>query len=407
MARAVVTTVSIEDATAGRRLVSGAQTIVVKVGSNVLVGGTEGVVNRRVFTGLVEALGTLSAVPGRRLVLVTSGAVAAGRRLTGRFQNPAAPETLSQKQALAAVGQPRLMHMYAEEFAFYNKRVAQILLTRADIDDRDRFLTARTTLRELAGMDGIVPIINENDSVANEEIRFGDNDQLASLVCGLVGADLLIILSDVAGLYDKNPARHNDAVRIHEVYADDSALNEIAEPAEDGSFGTGGMLTKIRAARMAASYGVPTIIAAGREHDVLGRALSGEPVGTLFVPREEPLTLRKAWIRFGTNSTGEIVVDNGAAKAVCKDGRSLLPIGITGVQGDFISGAAVTVRSEDGTPIARGLTAYSSDDLRRIQGLNSSDVFDVLGYHNGDAVIHRDDLVLIEDTHGVPDSEEF
>ena len=397
MPQATATPVDIDDLKLAQRLVQGAQTIVVKVGSNVLVGGSEGVVNRRVFTALVESLANLSAVPNRRLILVTSGAVAAGRRITGRALTAGSPDSLSAKQALAAIGQPRLMHMYAEEFAFYGRNVAQILLTRADIDDRDRFLSARTTLRELASMSGVIPIVNENDTVANDEIRFGDNDQLAGLLCGLVGADLLIILSDVPALYDKNPTRDPDANRIAAVYADDTALNTIAEPADAASFGTGGMVTKIRAARIAASYGVPTIIAAGRETDVLGRAMAGDSTGTLFIPRRQPLTWRKAWIRFGTHATGVISVDHGASVALRARGSSLLAKGITGVSGDFIAGAPVSIITDDGLEIARGLAAYGSDDLRRIRGKNSADFHTILGYSNGDTAIHRDDLVLVDE----------
>jgi glutamate 5-kinase len=223
------------DANAARERLGRARSVVVKVGSNVLVGGGVGAINRRVFTSLVESISNLMQMPDRRVVLVTSGAVALGRRRTGRSQMAGVEETLSVKQALAAVGQPSLMHLYSEEFAFYGLTVAQLLLTREDVDDRERFLSARSTLRELASMPGVLPIINENDTVANAEIRFGDNDQLAALVAGLVEADLLIILSDVAAIYDRNPSKHADARAIGTVYADDPALLEIAEPPAAGA----------------------------------------------------------------------------------------------------------------------------------------------------------------------------
>jgi glutamate 5-kinase len=392
----ILSFVAESDANAARERLGRARSVVVKVGSNVLVGGGVGAINRRVFTALVESISNLMQMPDRRVVLVTSGAVALGRRRTGRSQVAGVEETLSVKQALAAVGQPSLMHLYSEEFAFYGRTVAQLLLTREDVDDRERFLSARSTLRELASMPGVLPIINENDTVANAEIRFGDNDQLAALVAGLVEADLLIILSDVAAIYDRNPSKHPDARPIGTVYADDPALLEIAEPPAAGSYGTGGMATKVRAARIAASYGTPTIIAAGRETDVLGRILGGDVVGTLVVPHGLTLTSRKAWIRFGTRPQGVISIDDGAETAVRGLGKSLLPKGITGVSGDFRAGAAVGIINPEGNEIARGLAAYSSDDLRRIQGHHSNEFNALLGFHNGDVAVHRDDLVLVD-----------
>ena len=390
-------TVQIDDLQATRARLRAARNVVVKVGSNVLVGGGgAGVINRRVFTSLVEDLVDISEVASRTVILVTSGAVALGRRITGRAQVPGQPERLSVKQALAAVGQPSLMHLYNEEFAFYGRKVAQLLLTREDFEDRERFLTARTTLRELSGMDNVVPIINENDTVANAEIRFGDNDQLASLVAGLVEADLLIILSDVDAIYDSNPTTNRAARPLSAVYADDPVLTDIAEPPVAGSVGTGGMETKVRAGRIAASYGIPTVIAAGRGQDTLGRILRGDEVGTLVVPRGHHLSSRKGWIRFGARAVGAISLDQGAAVAVRGMGKSLLPKGISGVSGDFRAGAAVSLVNPDGNEIARGLVAYSSDDLRRIAGRRSDEIHGILGFHNGDVAVHRDDLVLVD-----------
>lgn len=389
--------VSAEDLEATRARLRAARNVVVKVGSNVLVGGGgSGVINRRVFTSLVEDLVDVSEIANRIVILVTSGAVALGRRITGRALVPGQPDSLSVKQALAAVGQPSLMHLYNEEFAFYGKTVAQLLLTRDDFEDRERFLTARTTLRELSGMENVIPIINENDTVANAEIRFGDNDQLASLVAGLVEADLLIILSDVDAIYDSNPTVNRSARPLKAVYADDPTLNDIAEPPVTGSYGTGGMETKVRAARIAATYGIPTVIAAGRGQDTLGHILRGDEIGTVVVPRGHHLSARKGWIRFGARAVGAISLDQGATVAVRGLGKSLLPTGITGVSGDFRAGEAVSLVNPDGNEIARGLVAYSADDLRKIAGRRSDEIHGILGFHNGDVAVHRDDLVLVD-----------
>lgn len=379
-----------------RSRIRGARTLVVKVGSNVLVGGGGGVIDRRTFTALVEAIARLARVPGRRIVLVSSGAIAVGRRQHDRPQR-VANETLSQKQALAAVGQPRLMHLYGEEFRFYGMSVAQLLLTRDDFDDRERFLNARKTLRELDRLEGVIPIVNENDTIASHEIRFGDNDSLAALVTSIVNADALLILSDVESLYTADPALHSDASPISVAWADDPVLHDISGPSTTGSYGTGGMASKVGAARTAAAWGVPTMIVGGRRPDNLGRALAGDTVGTLFVPRSDGLSSRKAWIRFGARPAGVVSIDRGAEVAIRAHGRSLLPGGITGVSGDFRAGAVVRIQTDDGVEIARGLTAYPSADLGRIAGLDSGSILAELGYHNGDAAVHRDDLALVDD----------
>jgi len=379
-----------------RSLIRGARTLVVKVGSNVLVGGGGGVIDRRTFTALVEAIARLARVPGRRIILVSSGAIAVGRRQHGRPRRTT-NETLAQKQALAAVGQPRLMHLYAEEFRFYGMSVAQVLLTRDDFNDRERFLNARKTLRELDQLEGVVPIINENDTITSDEIRFGDNDSLAALVTSIVNADALLILSDVESLYTADPALDASASPLPVVWADDPVLTDISGPSTSGGYGTGGMASKVGAARTASTWGVPTVILGGRRPDNLGRALAGETIGTLFVPRGDRLSSRKAWIRFGAQPAGVVSIDDGAEVAIRARGRSLLPGGITGVSGDFRAGAVVRIQTDSGVEVARGLSAYPSADLARIAGRDSSAIVDAIGYHNGDAAVHRDDLVLVDD----------
>lgn len=378
-----------------------AKRIVIKVGSNVLVGGSANLIDRHNFCAIVETIARLADVPGRHIVLVTSGAVAVGRRTIAsmRRADEARTDTLSAKQALAAIGQPRLMHLYGEEFAFYGKQVAQVLLTRDDIANRERFLNARITFREMELVPSIIPIVNENDTVATEELRFGDNDQLAGLLTSVVGADLLIILSDVSAVFDADPTRDNSANPIAVAFADDPGLLSIAGPASQDGPGTGGMASKIRAARIAAGYGVPTIIGPGRELSGLGAALSGGPgFGTLLVPRDQQLGARKSWIKFGARPSGVISVDAGASRALRELGKSLLPSGLLGVSGDFGPGAAVDLQNEAGNTFARGLVAYSASEIRRLRGLRSEQIAETLGYSNGDAVIHRDDLVLLDET---------
>lgn len=380
-----------------RARVRGARNIVIKVGSNVLVGGGNGVINRRVFCNLVESLANLIQLPDRHAALVTSGAVALGRLRAGRSAANRAEESLSLKQALASLGQPLLMHLYGEEFRFHNVHVAQLLLTRADIADRERFLNARNTLRELWQMPLVLPILNENDTVANDEIKFGDNDQLAALMTTLIGADLLIILSDVESLYDSDPVKSAKARQIPVAWADDPELKAYCGPASKDGVGTGGMGSKVRAAQMAGSFGVPTVLAPGRRPDVLGDILAGKPVGTLFLPRNAPLSSRKAWLRFATMAHGSLRVDPGALEAVQFKGRSLLPRGITSVTGDFSAGEVVSLRDEHGQEFARGLAAYSSEDMRRIAGHRSEEILAMSVGYNGDVAVHRDDLALLNE----------
>ena len=388
--------VSDEELDAARARVRGAQTLVVKVGSNVLVGSGGSAIARPTFCALVESLANLARVAGRRLVLVSSGAVALGRSVVGDKRTDGKPEVLAHKQALAALGQGTLMHLYKEEFGFYGWNVAQVLVTRGDFSHRERFLSVRNTLRELAEFPDVIPIVNENDTVANDELRFGDNDNLAAQVSNAVGADALVILSDVSAIYTADPAFDPDAEPIPAVYGDDPALNEIAGPSIGHGFGSGGMRSKVRAAKMACSFGVPTVIAAGRDQGALGRILSGADVGTLVVPHTERMGARKAWIGFGSVPEGVVIVDDGAVAALARGGTSLLPAGVVGIEGEFGCGASVNVRSRTGAVVARGLVAYSHADLGAIAGRDSSEFQETLGYSNGAAAIHADDLVLVD-----------
>ena len=361
---------------------------VVKVGSNVLVGKSDGIVNRQVFCGMVASLARLHKREDQQVLLVSSGAVAVGRRSADiALANP----PMNIKQALAAIGQPILMHLYNTEFGFYDTRVAQLLLTRDDLGQRTRYLHARQTLRRLAELGDVIPIINENDTVASDELQFGDNDQLAALITTLAGADALLILSDVDGVYTGDPRTDPDAVRIDVAYADDDALTPMVDTVGVATYGTGGMASKLKAARIAAAVGIPTIIAPGREPGIIERVFNGEPVGTLLLPRDRGLGSRKAWLRFGGVPAGRLHVDAGVRDALAED-ASLLPIGITRVEGDFKVGETVEIVDETGTSIGQGLTAYASSEIQQIAGRRSTEIRSILGYSHGDAVIHRDDL---------------
>lgn len=379
---------------AARERLRAARTVVVKVGSSVLVGEGGDVLDRRAFCALVESLAALRR-EGRVVVLVTSGAVAVGRRQLGVTRDPARQESLATKQALAAVGQPALMHHYAQEFGFYGYRVAQILLSRRDLAERDRSLNARRTLRALADSPSVIPIVNENDSVATAELKFGDNDRLAALVAHTIDAEALIVLSDVDAVYDRDPRAHADAAPIGACYGDDPALVEVAGDAES-AVGTGGMASKLRAARIACDRGIVTLIAPGRDPWALARAVGGDGVGTMLLSRTPRLNAKKAWLAHGALSGGRVHVDAGARRALERDGRSLLPRGIVSVDGRFGEGDVVEVVC-DGDAFARGVSAYASADLERIVGLASSEIAAVLGFVSGDAAIHRDDLVLTPD----------
>jgi glutamate 5-kinase len=320
---------------------------------------------------------------GVEVVIVSSGAIALG---IGRLKLAARPTELPGLQAAAAVGQSRLMQHWEHAFSAHGLEIGQVLLTHDDLGDRRRFLSARLTLRALLDH-GCVPIINENDTVATEEIKFGDNDQLAALVCNLVSADALIILTDVEGVRDAK------GVRMPIVRDIDREAAPVATGPSSG-VGSGGMASKVGSARIVTRSGIPAVVAPGREADVLLRVLAGADVGTLFVPPKRELSARKHWIAYGSKPNGTVVVDAGAANAIAVNHKSLLPAGITEITGDFEAGDTISI-SHAGKELARGLVAYSADDLRKIRGLKSSAVEAALGVKSAEEVVHRDDLVVV------------
>jgi len=325
----------------------------------------------------------------REVIVVTSGAVAAGRCELGLSERP---RTIPQKQAAAAVGQPRLMRAYEEALGRFGIKSAQILLTRDDLADRQRFLNARATLDTLLAC-GIVPIINENDTVVVEEIKFGDNDNLSALVTNLIEANLLIILTDIDGFFDADPRVNADARLVPLVR---SITREVEQAAggSGSSAGTGGMATKLAAAKKAGRYGVPTIVANGRRDAILSDLMAGCELGTLFLPAGESLNRRKHWIACTLRPRGRVIIDDGAGRVLQQHGRSLLPSGVLDLEGDFERGACIRVCSRSGAEIGRGLSDYSSLELARIKGHQSGEIETLLGYRYGDEVIHRDNLVI-------------
>jgi glutamate 5-kinase len=322
--------------------------------------------------------------------MVSSGAVAAGRKelvIDGK------PLTIPQKQAAAAVGQSRLMRAYEEAFALHNHKVAQILLTGDDLADRQRFLNARATLDTLLDC-GIIPIINENDTVVVEEIKFGDNDNLSALVTNLTEAHLLVILTDIEGFYDKDPRTNPDAQLIPLVKSITREM-ELGAGGAGSTVGTGGMATKLAAARKVGRSGVPTIIINGMTPGLLGKAFAGEDVGTLFLAARKVLNRRKHWIAYTLRPRGRIIVDSGAAEVLHQHGRSLLPSGIIKVEGEFQRGTCVRVCGPNGVEFARGITDYSNHEIGKILGHKSREIEKILGYRYRDEIIHRDNLVIL------------
>jgi glutamate 5-kinase len=363
------------------------QRIVVKVGTSTLTDGTRGLSRQRML-GLVQQVAALQQ-QGHEMILVSSGAVAAGRE---RLNYPDLGRSVPAKQMLAAVGQGRLMQTYGDLFEIFEIVVAQVLLTREDINNRTRYLNARDTLLTLLDRD-IVPIINENDTTATHEIRVGDNDNLSAMVATLVEADMLIILTDQQGLFTADPRRNADAQLIAQVARIDESTWALAGEAGT-TLGTGGMVTKIQAAQLASRGGVLTVIASGKEPDVLGKIVRGEAICTRFEAQSSQLESRKRWL-LSDKTHGAVHVDAGAARKLLTGGASLLPVGIVRVDHEFERGASVSVFSPEGREIAHGLTAYDSEALRKLCGVKSSQISEVLGYTYGDAVIHRNNLVLL------------
>ena len=360
---------------------------VIKIGSALLTADGRGL-DTTAIKGWVEQMVRLRE-RGTELVLVSSGAVAEGMKRLGWNKRPVA---LHDLQAAAAVGQMGLVQAYESQFQTHAIHTAQILLTHEDLSNRNRYLNARSTLHTLIKL-GVVPVINENDTVATDEIRLGDNDNLAALVANLVEAEMLVILTDQAGMYESDPRHNAGAKFIHEAHAGDPQL-EIMAGGGSGALGRGGMLTKIQAAARAARSGCATLIASGREPEVLLRIAQGEQLGTLLLPAQEPMAARKQWLSAQLQVRGRLTLDAGAVKVLREAGKSLLPVGVTAVEGDFVRGEVVACISGDGKEIARGLVNYSADEARQIMRQPSDKIEELLGYVDEPELIHRDNLVL-------------
>ena len=361
---------------------------VVKIGSALLTNEGKGLARESLSTWVEQMASFVLA--GNQLVLVSSGAVAEGMSRMGWSRRPA---TLHELQAAAAIGQMGLIRAYETCFLKRGLHTAQILLTHDDLTNRRRYLNARSTLRTLMRL-GVVPVVNENDTVANEELRFGDNDTLAALVANLVEADLLVLLTDQEGLFDKDPRFNVDARLIDQRRVDDRFLDQVAGGSSSG-LGRGGMVTKVRAARLAARSGTATIIAPGFGKEVLSRIERGESVGTLLLPAQGPEAARKRWLASHMQVRGRLVLDDGAVQVVRESGRSLLAVGVKGVVGSFSRGEVVSCVDGQGNEIARGLVNYAAAEADKIKGMPSGRIRDVLGYMDEEELIHRDNLVLV------------
>lgn len=366
------------------------ETVVVKIGTSSLTQPETGFLSLSTIASLVEVLSQLRR-EGYRVVLVSSGAVGVGCARLGLTERP---RSIAMKQAVAAVGQGRLMRVYDDLFTALNQPIAQVLLTRGDLAQRSRYVNAHQTFQELLHL-GVIPIVNENDTVAIEELKFGDNDTLSALVASLVEARWLFLLTDVDRLYSADPRSNPDARPITLVNSI-AKLEALVDVGDRGSaWGTGGMVTKIAAAKIATTAGVRTVITEGRSPQNILRILAGEPLGTWFEPEEQPFNARKRWIAHGLVPAGRLYLDAGAVKAICEGGKSLLAAGITEVEGEFQSHDAVQVCDRTGQEIARGLVNYNSTELEKIRGVHSEDIITILGYVGAETVIHRDNLVLL------------
>lgn len=365
-----------------------AKRVVIKVGSAVLT--NDNGLDPAIIDNIARQVSDLQST-GREVILVSSGAVAAGRKRLGIAKTPHEP--LKVKQALAATGQGLLMQSYEQAFAAYDQTVAQVLLTHADLSNRGRYLNVRNTILSLFAF-GVVPIINENDTISAEELRFSDNDTLGALMTNMIGADVFIILTDVDGLYTGNPSLDPAARPVHTISRITHEIEDMAGQSTS-TLGTGGMLAKIRAAKMVAACGGSSFIGPGKRPEVLRELFHGELIGTFFMPTQGTLNRRKHWIAYVLKPQGFLVLDNGACRALVEQGKSLLPSGITEIRGTFSLGAPVHCLDLSGTVIAAGLSNYSSADLERIKGHKTSGIAAILGHKEHDEVIHRDNLVLM------------
>lgn len=366
---------------------TGARRVVIKVGSNVLT--TRNALNLNLILSLSRQISMLMD-QGLELIFVSSGAMASGIKKLGL---PGRPEEIPKRQAVAAVGQAGLMMEYEKAFEHFDKKVAQILLTSEDLNHRRRYLNSRNTINTLLEWK-VVPIINENDTIMVEEIKLGDNDNLSAMITLLMDAHVLINLTDIDGLFDCDPRKYAEAKLLSVVHSIGKDIITIAGDIP-GTLGTGGMLTKVQAARKVTAAGIPMVIANGETPDVLLRLFKGQSLGTFFVPRKEKLASRKCWIGFTLKPKGVLRIDHGAAEAILKSGKSLLPSGIIEVEGEFGVGASVCLATDGQEPFGTGLVNYNSLEIRKIMGLKSNRIKDVLGNKPYDEVIHRDNLVII------------
>ena len=370
-----------------REQVTQAKTWVVKVGSSLVTNDGQGL-NKSLISMWSNQIVKLRQC-GIEIVLVSSGSVAAGMRSLGWNERP---DALHQVQVAAAVGQANLVRNYEEVFAEHNVITAQVLLTHADFQNRQRYLNARATFRSMMEL-GVLPVVNENDTVAVDEIRFGDNDSLAAMVANLIEADLLVLLTDQEGLYDENPSSNTDAKMIHEANANDPQLQEYAGDT-GGKFGTGGMLTKVNAAVIAAKTGVNTIIANGRIDNILEKINSRE-IGTLLLGQSTGTVAKKQWLMTQLHVRGTLTLDDGAVKHLCESGSSLLPVGVVKIAGEFSRGDLVSCVDGKGVELARGLVNYSHQDAQLIIGKRSQEILQILGSIGDPELIHRDNLAIV------------
>lgn len=373
-----------------QKFISKIKKVVIKVGSSILT-DSEGNLSPSAFRKIALQVSEIRN-RGIKVVIVSSGAIAAGMKKLGLSKRPV---DIHVKQAIAASGQTTLMQNYENAFRKYGINVAQILLTHDGLSNRKRFLNARKTIYQLFSMD-ILPVVNENDTVAVEEIMFGDNDNLAAFVTSLTEADLLVLLTDIDGLYDKDPRKDPDARFIPQIDKIDQEIEKIAR-STTGRTTVGGMATKIQATRTAAAFGVPTIIANGSRKDVLLDIFEGGETGTLINPEKEKMSARKHWIAYTLKTRGEIVIDDGAKDAVTRYGKSVLPTGVIGVKGKFDIGDAIVCLDKEGNILAKGLTSYSSREINKILGAKTSEIESILGYTYGGEILHRDDLAVMAD----------
>jgi len=369
-------------------LLQQANCIVIKVGSSLVTNNGEGL-DRQAIAAWAEQIAALNKM-GRQIVLVSSGAVAEGMQRLGLRKRPTA---VNELQAAAAVGQMGLVQMYESCFSQHGLHTAQVLLTHDDLSDRKRYLNARSTLRTLLSL-GVIPIINENDTVVTDEIRFGDNDTLGSLVANLIEADVLVILTDQSGLYSADPRKDKQAVLIQQALAGDAELEKMAGGA-GSAVGTGGMLTKILAAKRAARSGAGTIIASGREPEVLLKLAQGQSIGTHLRAGQGKLQAKQQWMADHLRVAGKVTLDEGAVKVLRDQGKSLLPVGVVKVEGNFERGDVVACLDEQGQEVARGLVNYSAAETARILRTPSNEIAQILGYVDESELIHRDNLILM------------